>query len=43
LILDLLRRRAESGCAVVLVTHSTRAALEADRVVHLSDGRLVGV
>ena len=41
LILDLLRRRAESGHAVVIVTHSTRAALEADRVVHLSDGRLV--
>jgi putative ABC transport system ATP-binding protein len=40
-ILDLLRRRAESGRAVVLVTHSTRAALEADRIVHLSDGRIV--
>lgn len=41
LILDLLRRRAEAGNAVVLVTHSTRAAMEADRVVHLSDGRLL--
>ena len=41
LILDLLRRRAESGNAVVLVTHSTRAALEADRVVRLSDGRFL--
>lgn len=40
LILDLLRRRVESGHAVVLVTHSTRAALEADRIAHLSDGRL---
>ena len=39
LILDLLRRRAEAGNAVVLVTHSARAALEADRVVRLSDGR----
>jgi putative ABC transport system ATP-binding protein len=41
LILDLLRRRAEAGHAVVVVTHSTRAALEADRIAHLSDGRLV--
>jgi len=41
LILDLLRRRAEAGQAVVIVTHSTRAALEADRTAHLSDGRLV--
>lgn len=41
LILDLLRRRSEAGNAVVLVTHSIRASLEADRVVHLSDGRLV--
>jgi putative ABC transport system ATP-binding protein len=41
LILDLLRRRADAGQAVVIVTHSTRAALEADRTVHLNDGRLV--
>jgi putative ABC transport system ATP-binding protein len=41
LILELLRRRAESGRAVVIVTHSTRAALEADHIVHLNDGRIV--
>jgi putative ABC transport system ATP-binding protein len=41
LILDLLRRRADSGNAVLLVTHSTRAAGEADRIVHLHDGSLV--
>lgn len=41
LILDLLRRRAGSGHSVVLVTHSTRAALEADRIAHLRDGRIV--
>jgi putative ABC transport system ATP-binding protein len=41
LILDLLRRRAESGRAVVIVTHSARAATEADRIVHLDDGRIV--
>jgi len=41
LILDLFRRRAESGRAVVIVTHSTRAAMEANRIVHLVDGRIV--
>jgi putative ABC transport system ATP-binding protein len=41
LVLELLRRRAESDGAVVLVTHSTRAAAEADRIVHLHDGRIV--
>jgi putative ABC transport system ATP-binding protein len=41
LILDLLRRRAESGRAVVIVTHSTRAAIDADRIIHLDDGRIV--
>ena len=41
LILELLRRRAKSGRAVVIVTHSTRAALEGDRIVHLNDGRIV--
>ena len=41
LILDLLRRRAQSGRAVVIVTHSSRAAMEANRIVHLDDGRIV--
>lgn len=41
LILRLLRDRAAQGRAVLMVTHSTRAALEADRVVHLIDGRFV--
>ena len=42
LILDLLRCRAASGNAIVIVTHSTRAAMEADRIVQLGDGRIVG-
>ncbi|MDP9331188.1 MAG: ATP-binding cassette domain-containing protein [Actinomycetota bacterium] len=42
LILDLLRRRAASGNAIVIVTHSARAAMEADRIVQLGDGRIVG-
>jgi putative ABC transport system ATP-binding protein len=41
MVLDLLRRRAREGLAIVLVTHSTRAAMEADRVVRLSDGRII--
>jgi putative ABC transport system ATP-binding protein len=40
LILDLLRRRASSGAAVVVVSHSERVASAADRVVGLLDGRI---
>ncbi|MDQ2965052.1 MAG: ABC transporter ATP-binding protein [Chloroflexota bacterium] len=40
LILDLLRARADAGGAVLIVTHSDRAALSADRVIHLVDGRI---
>jgi putative ABC transport system ATP-binding protein len=40
LILDLLRRRAEAGHAVAIVTHSARAATEADRILFLHDGRI---
>lgn len=40
LLLELLRARAAAGGAVVMVTHSTRAALAADRIVHLRDGRI---
>ncbi|MEA2556312.1 MAG: putative transport system ATP-binding protein [Actinomycetota bacterium] len=39
LLLDLLRARADAGHAVVLVTHSDRAAGVADRTIHLRDGR----
>lgn len=41
-VMDLLRRRCETGCAVVLVTHNVRHAAWADRVVFLADGRLSG-
>ena len=41
LILDLLRGRADAGGAVLIVTHSDRAAASADRVVRLEDGRVV--
>ena len=41
-ILDLLRRAVdERGRTVVMVTHDPRAASVADRVVLLSDGRVV--
>jgi ABC-type lipoprotein export system ATPase subunit len=39
-VLDLLRRVADDGRAVVLVTHEREAAAIADRVLHLREGRL---
>ncbi|WP_127783378.1 heme ABC transporter ATP-binding protein [Rhodococcus sp. X156] len=42
-VMDLMRRRAEQGCAVVVVLHDlSAAAVHADRVVVLGDGRVVG-
>jgi putative ABC transport system ATP-binding protein len=40
-VLRLLRRRVDAGAAAVLVTHEARHAAWADRVVFLSDGRVV--
>lgn len=40
-IMALIRRLADEGVAVVLVTHEARHAAWADRVVFLRDGRLV--
>ena len=40
-LIALLRRRSEAGRAVVVVTHSERVAAASDRVVRLSDGRVV--
>jgi putative ABC transport system ATP-binding protein len=40
LVLELLQQRAARGRGVLLVTHSTRAALAADRVLQLRDGSL---
>ncbi len=39
-ILELLRERAASGSAVVVVTHSPTVAAAADRVIHLVDGQV---
>jgi putative ABC transport system ATP-binding protein len=40
-ILDVLSAQvAETGAALVMVTHSTTAAERAHRVLHLRDGRL---
>jgi ABC-type lipoprotein export system ATPase subunit len=41
-VLDLLRRLADDGRAVVTVTHEPEAAAVADRVLELRDGRLAG-
>jgi putative ABC transport system ATP-binding protein len=41
-ILDLMRRSTtDFGQTIVIVTHDARAAAIADRVVFLSDGRIV--
>ena len=40
IVLDALRRFSQNGGAVLLVTHDSRAALSADRVVHMHSGVL---
>ena len=40
-VLALLRRRVDSGAAGVLVTHESRHAAWADRVVFLRDGTII--
>lgn len=40
-ILDLLRRHAQQGAAVLIVTHDPLVAAAADREIHLQDGRVV--
>jgi putative ABC transport system ATP-binding protein len=40
-VLDLLRRRAAEGSAVLIVTHSPEVAALADREVRLRDGQVV--
>ncbi|MBQ7782512.1 MAG: ABC transporter ATP-binding protein [Oscillospiraceae bacterium] len=39
-IMDLLRAAADSGKAVLLVTHNMDDAKKTDRMIHLSDGRI---
>ncbi|RBY86408.1 ABC transporter ATP-binding protein [Blastococcus sp. TF02A-30] len=41
-ILELLRRQAEAGTTVLVVTHNREIARVADRVVELSSGHVVG-
>jgi putative ABC transport system ATP-binding protein len=40
-ILELLRKTADEGQTIVMVTHDERTAKYADRVVRLSDGRIL--
>ena len=40
-VLSLLRRNADAGAGVLVVTHSDRVASAADRVIRLADGRIV--
>jgi putative ABC transport system ATP-binding protein len=39
-ILELLRRRADRGAAILIVTHNPHVAALADREIHLLDGRI---
>jgi putative ABC transport system ATP-binding protein len=39
-LLDLLRRHADRGCAVLVVTHSPDVVASADRAIALDDGRI---
>ncbi len=39
-VLELLRRRADHGAAVLIVTHNSHVAAFADREIHLRDGRI---
>jgi putative ABC transport system ATP-binding protein len=41
-ILELLRRTADDGQAIVIATHDSRVASYADRIVALVDGEVVG-
>jgi putative ABC transport system ATP-binding protein len=40
MVLELLRDRANDGCAVLIVTHSAEAVRIADRVIALDDGQI---
>jgi putative ABC transport system ATP-binding protein len=40
-ILEFLDEKRRRGCAVLVATHSAALARQADRVLHVSDGRIV--
>lgn len=41
-IMDVLHRLHEEGKTIVLITHSTEIAKETERIITLSDGRIIG-
>ena len=41
-VIDLLKRAADGGTTVVMVTHSPLHAAAADRIIEMLDGRVVG-
>lgn len=40
-IMQLIRDRVDAGAAAIVVTHDARLAAQADRILYLSDGRLL--
>lgn len=42
-VLELLREQCEAGSAILMATHSEVLAAQADRVIHMRDGRIEDV
>ena len=41
-VLDLLTELNRDGQSVLMVTHDMRAALRADRILYIADGKIIG-
>ena len=42
IVLNILKEQAQSGAAVIIVTHDSAAFKYADRIFHMDGGRLIG-
>ena len=41
-VLDILSSLSEDGQSIIMVTHDIRGAIRADRIIYLSDGKVIG-
>ena len=41
-VLDILSNLSNEGQSIIMVTHDIRGAIRADRIIYLSDGKIVG-